>query len=168
MQTSFYRFLKNGFILKNLETQPTLPNGLIFSQHKEKKLKTGGSWQKQQHSKFRPKPLPSYNLGLHRINSLPTWKSIFSSQTEFTQWDILNLNSVLTCCRLKILTTKRTGIRSFTFVSHEGVFTWEAFNLRSFRHAWQSLCTLVGVLSLHYQDQPLIFSPTLYPEGKRG
>lgn len=43
MQTSFYRFLKNGFILKNLETQPTLPNGLIFSQHKEKKLKTGGS-----------------------------------------------------------------------------------------------------------------------------
>lgn len=37
MQTSFYRFLKNSLILKNLETQPTLPNGLIFSQHKEKK-----------------------------------------------------------------------------------------------------------------------------------
>lgn len=47
MQTSLYRFLKNSLILENLETQPTLPNGLIFSQHKEKKsLKLGESWQK--------------------------------------------------------------------------------------------------------------------------
>lgn len=28
---------KNGFILKNLKTQSTLPNGLIFSQLKEKR-----------------------------------------------------------------------------------------------------------------------------------
>lgn len=41
MQISFYRFLKNSLILKNLEPQPTLPNGLIFSQHKEKKINWG-------------------------------------------------------------------------------------------------------------------------------
>lgn len=39
MQTSFYMFLKNSLILKNLETQLTLPSGLIFRQHKGKKKK---------------------------------------------------------------------------------------------------------------------------------
>lgn len=57
MQTSFYRFLKNSLILKNLETQPTLPNGLIFSQHKEKKKKIGGTMTKAATFKVQTKAL---------------------------------------------------------------------------------------------------------------
>lgn len=57
MQTSFYRFLKNGFILKNLETQPTLPNGLKFSQHKGKKIQNWGIMTKAATFKVQTKAL---------------------------------------------------------------------------------------------------------------
>lgn len=79
MQTSFYKFLKNGFILKNLETQPTLPSGLNFSQLKEKKKLILGDHDKSSNIKNSDQSSHPDDLGLHRINSLPTWKSSFSN-----------------------------------------------------------------------------------------
>lgn len=57
MQTSFYMFLKNSLILKNLETQLTLPSGLIFRQHKEKKKKIRGIMTKAATFKVQTKAL---------------------------------------------------------------------------------------------------------------